>query len=191
MRDEIRFQRAVQLYDWAMPAVSLEAMRLACQDSFGGGATTMTSWRRIGPETLAVTSNPDVSYAFAWLDLAADGPNRDRRRPTPARPGRRRLATADHRHRRRRARCRRRWKVFDRPARPPRPRTGGVFPVPVPHPPGVPPWASSRAGRSNPTGHFRRSWTPRPRSARSTPPPSRSTPTSTSGSGPTDGGPAT
>jgi hypothetical protein len=74
VRDEIRFQRAVQLYDWAMPAVSLEAMRLACQDSFGGGATTMTSWRRIGPETLAVTSNPDVSYAFAWLDLAADGP---------------------------------------------------------------------------------------------------------------------
>ena len=29
---------------------------------------------RIGPETLAVTANPDLSYAFSWLDLKADGP---------------------------------------------------------------------------------------------------------------------
>lgn len=74
LRDEIRFQRGVQLYDWALPAVALEAMRRACEAHFGGGYTTMVSWRRIGPEVLAVTSNPDVSYAFAWLDLKADGP---------------------------------------------------------------------------------------------------------------------
>jgi hypothetical protein len=74
LRDEILFQRGVLLYDWALPAVALAAMRHACEQHFGSGCTTLASWRRIGPETLAVTSNPDVSYAFAWLDLAADGP---------------------------------------------------------------------------------------------------------------------
>lgn len=74
LRDEVLFQRAVQVYDWALPAVALESMRLACADAFGAGVTTLVRWRRIGPETLAVTSNPDVSYAFSWLDLKADGP---------------------------------------------------------------------------------------------------------------------
>ncbi|MFC8384439.1 DUF1254 domain-containing protein [Nocardia sp. NPDC057272] len=74
LREEIWFQRGVQVYDWAMPAVALEAMRRACGQRFGFGATTMVSWRRIGPEALAVTSNPDVSYSFTWLDLAVDGP---------------------------------------------------------------------------------------------------------------------
>ncbi|MFB2597453.1 DUF1214 domain-containing protein [Herbiconiux sp. P17] len=74
LREETLFQRAVQLYDWALPAVALESMRVACADAFGGGSNTIVRWRRIGPETLAVTSNPDVSYAFAWLDLKTDGP---------------------------------------------------------------------------------------------------------------------
>ncbi|WP_411073009.1 DUF1254 domain-containing protein [Streptomyces sp. cmx-4-25] len=74
LQEEMRFQRAVQLHAWALPAVALEAMRVACEQHFGSGCTTLVSWRRIGPETLAVTSNPDVSYAFAWLDLKADGP---------------------------------------------------------------------------------------------------------------------
>lgn len=74
LRQEAMFQRAVQVYDWCLPAVALESMRLACADAFGEGATTLVRWRRIGPETLAVTSNPDVSYAFSWLDLKADGP---------------------------------------------------------------------------------------------------------------------
>ena len=71
---EARFQRAVQVYDWALPAVALESMRTSCAGAFGDGCDTIVRWRRIGPETLAVTSNPDVSYAFAWLDLKADGP---------------------------------------------------------------------------------------------------------------------
>lgn len=74
LRGEAYFQRAVQVYDWALPAVAIEAMRASCAEEFGGGATTIVSWQRIGPETLAVTSNPDVSYAFAWLDLKTDGP---------------------------------------------------------------------------------------------------------------------
>ncbi|MFE5876420.1 DUF1254 domain-containing protein [Rhodococcus sp. NPDC056506] len=74
LREEMVFQRGVQLYEWALPAVALESMRLACGSRFGFGCTTLTSWRRIGAEALAVTSNPDVSYAFAWLDLKQDGP---------------------------------------------------------------------------------------------------------------------
>lgn len=74
LREEMTFQRGVQLYEWALPAVGLESMRQACGSKFGFDCTTLTSWRRIGPEALAVTSNPDVSYAFAFLDLKKDGP---------------------------------------------------------------------------------------------------------------------
>jgi hypothetical protein len=74
LREETLFQRAVQVYDWSVSALGLEAMRVGCAEAFGDGATTLVRWRRIGPETLAVTANPDVSYAFSWLDLKADGP---------------------------------------------------------------------------------------------------------------------
>jgi hypothetical protein len=74
LRDEALFQRAVQVYDWSLPAAGLESMRLACADAFGGGESTLLRWRRIGPGTLAVTSNRDVSYAFTWLDVKADPP---------------------------------------------------------------------------------------------------------------------
>ncbi|CAD6558310.1 hypothetical protein LMG27952_06607 [Paraburkholderia hiiakae] len=73
--DELSFQRAVQVYLWAMPAMSLYSMRHAQELKFGTGSNVMTVWKdRPDAKTVVLTANPDVLYSFAWLDLNADGP---------------------------------------------------------------------------------------------------------------------
>lgn len=75
LSEELRFERAVQTYHWAMPAMSLYAMREAQEKKFGAGANIMAVWKdRIDARTVVLTPNPDVIYAFAWLDLKRDGP---------------------------------------------------------------------------------------------------------------------
>ena len=73
--DELQFQRAVQVYLWALPAMNLSSMRMAQEREFGAGANVLTIWKdRIDAKTIVLTANPDVIYAFAWLDLDRDGP---------------------------------------------------------------------------------------------------------------------
>ncbi len=73
--NDLRFQQAVQTYYWAMPAMSLYSMREAQERQFGSGSNIMVVWKdRINAKTVILTPNPDVIYAFAWLDLKRDGP---------------------------------------------------------------------------------------------------------------------
>ena len=73
--EELRFQQAVQTYHWAMPAMSLYSMREAQENKFGVGANVMAVWKdRIDAKTVVLTANPDVIYAFAWLDLSETAP---------------------------------------------------------------------------------------------------------------------
>lgn len=75
LMNERRLQQAIQTYYWAMPAMSLYSMRAAQQRQFGDGANVMAIWKdRINAKTVVLTANPDVIYAFAWLDLKRDGP---------------------------------------------------------------------------------------------------------------------
>ena len=72
---DLRFQEAVQTYYWAMPAMSLYSMREAQEKQFGSGSNVMAVWKdRLNAKTVVLTANPDVLYAFAWLDLKRDGP---------------------------------------------------------------------------------------------------------------------
>lgn|SRR5215213_622482 len=73
--DELLFQRAVQVYLWALPAMNLDAMRRAQESEFGTGGNVLAVWKdRIDANTVVLTANPDVIYALAWLDLDRDGP---------------------------------------------------------------------------------------------------------------------
>ena len=75
LRSELQFQHAVQTYLWALPAMSLYAMRQAQEKQFGTGANVMAIWKdRLDAKTVVLTGNPDAIYAFAWLDLKRDGP---------------------------------------------------------------------------------------------------------------------
>ena len=73
--DELVFQRAVQTYLWSLPAMSVYAMREGQRTTFGDASNVLAIWKdRIDHNTRVTTANPDVIYAFAWLDLKAEGP---------------------------------------------------------------------------------------------------------------------
>ena len=72
---ELLFQRAVQSYLWALPAMNVVSMKEETERVFGTGYNIMPVWRtRLDPKTLVTTPNSDVVYAMAFLDLNKDGP---------------------------------------------------------------------------------------------------------------------
>ena len=75
LHDELAFQRAVQTYLWSLPAMNMYAMREGQRNSFGDASNVlMISKDRIDHNLRYTTGNPDVIYAFAWLDLDEEGP---------------------------------------------------------------------------------------------------------------------
>ncbi|MEV4204282.1 DUF1254 domain-containing protein [Nocardia salmonicida] len=75
LRDELLFQRAVQSYLWALPAINIWAMKEASEATFGGGYNVLPIWQdRIDAKTLVTTPNFDVVYAMGYLDLGEYGP---------------------------------------------------------------------------------------------------------------------
>ena len=72
--DELDFQRAVQVYLWALPAMNLDAMRQGSEEVFGKGNHVLPVWKdRLNTKTKVTTPNSDVVYAMSYLDLK-DGP---------------------------------------------------------------------------------------------------------------------
>src|SRR5258708_1537749 len=72
--DELLFQRAVQVYLWALPAMNMVAMRDGQAAAFGAGNNVLAIWKdRPNAKTLITTANPDVIYGLGFVDLK-DGP---------------------------------------------------------------------------------------------------------------------
>ena len=68
--DELQFQRAVQVYLWALPAMNTVAMRDGQAATFGGGNNVLAVWKdRPNAKTIILTANPDVIYGLAFVDL--------------------------------------------------------------------------------------------------------------------------
>jgi hypothetical protein len=75
LMEELYFQRACQVYLWALPAMNCVAMQEGSAKTFGPGYNVMPIWRkRLDAKTLVTTPNSDVIYAVAFLDLKEDGP---------------------------------------------------------------------------------------------------------------------
>ena len=75
LKDELLFQRAVQTYIWALPALNMYAMKEGSEKVFGKGYNVLPIWKeRLNAKTLITTPNSDVIYAMGYLDLKADGP---------------------------------------------------------------------------------------------------------------------
>ena len=72
--DEMQFQRAVQVYLWALPAMNMVAMRDGQAAAFGADNNVLAIWKdRINAKTIITTANPDVIYGLGFVDLK-DGP---------------------------------------------------------------------------------------------------------------------
>ncbi|WP_081850830.1 DUF1254 domain-containing protein [Caballeronia grimmiae] len=75
LKDELLFQRATQVYLWALPVVNLYAMKESSERAFGAGYDVFPVWKkRLDARTRVATPNSDVIYAMGYIDLGRDGP---------------------------------------------------------------------------------------------------------------------
>ncbi len=73
--EELYFQRAVQTYLWALPAVNMYAMKEGLEAVSGTGYNVMNVFeKRLKPNTIITTPNSDVIYGLGFADLAESGP---------------------------------------------------------------------------------------------------------------------
>ena len=74
LMDELLFQRASQIYLWAMPLINTMGMKVGSEKTFGAGYHLLPVWKkRLSAKTLITTPNSDVLYAMNYVDLG-DGP---------------------------------------------------------------------------------------------------------------------
>lgn len=75
LSEELYFQRAVQCYLWALPAVNMFAMKKGLGEVSGAGYHVMSVFeRRLKPKTHITTPNSDVIYNLGFADLSRSGP---------------------------------------------------------------------------------------------------------------------
>lgn len=73
--DEMDYQRAVQAYLWAYPAVSFESIRVGLKRDLGLDLNDLTIADNFAdPEGLRLTANDTTIYALANVDLGKTGP---------------------------------------------------------------------------------------------------------------------
>ena len=73
--DEIDYQRAVQVYLWAYPAVSFQSIMMEAKRGLGAELNVMgIADNFVDPKSLWLTANDITIYALANLDLGKDGP---------------------------------------------------------------------------------------------------------------------
>jgi hypothetical protein len=75
LMDELLFQRASQIYLWAMPIINTMGMKDGSEKLFGAGYNVLPIWKeRLNAKTQILTPNSDVLYALSYVDLGKDGP---------------------------------------------------------------------------------------------------------------------
>ena len=75
LNDELLFQRATQVYLWALPLINTLGMKEGSERVFGAGYNVLPVWKkRLDAKTLVTTPNSDVIYAMSYVDLGKDGP---------------------------------------------------------------------------------------------------------------------
>lgn len=73
--EELFFQRATQVYLWALPAVNMYAMKKGLGELSGHGYNVMSVFeQRLKPNTVITTPNSDVIYGLTFADLSETGP---------------------------------------------------------------------------------------------------------------------
>jgi hypothetical protein len=75
LKNELLFQRATQIYLWALPLINTLGMKVGSEKTFGSGYNVLPVWKkRLDAKTLVTTPNSDVIYAMSYIDVGKDGP---------------------------------------------------------------------------------------------------------------------
>jgi hypothetical protein len=74
-KDELLFQRATQIYLWAMPAIMSLSMQAGSEKALGGGYNVLPIWKQLtDASSRIITPNTITMYSVSYLDLGRDGP---------------------------------------------------------------------------------------------------------------------
>jgi hypothetical protein len=66
LKDEMLFQRATQVYLWALPLINTLGMKYGSEHTFGASYNVLPIWKdRLSAKTLITTPNSDVLYAMS------------------------------------------------------------------------------------------------------------------------------
>ena len=75
LKNELLFQRATQIYLWAMPLLNTMGMRDGFAQSYSPTYSTMAIWtKRLDAKTRITTPNSDLIYGMVFVNLADTGP---------------------------------------------------------------------------------------------------------------------
>jgi hypothetical protein len=75
LHDELLFQRATQIYLWALPLIKTIGMKEGSEKVFGAGYNVLPIWKkRLDAKTLVTMPNSDIIYALSYVNLGKDGP---------------------------------------------------------------------------------------------------------------------
>lgn len=76
LQKELAFQRATQVYLWALPAVNMVAMKEGHEALMDGeGYYKLGVYEdRLKPNTIITTPNSDVIYGLGWINMKEHGP---------------------------------------------------------------------------------------------------------------------
>jgi hypothetical protein len=72
--DELDFQRAMQGFIWALPAVSFHGLHLAHLNSFGAQNGEVVLYKTLADKAGMLTPNLTTSYAMSFWNMADQGP---------------------------------------------------------------------------------------------------------------------
>ncbi|MBA2115597.1 DUF1254 domain-containing protein [Bremerella alba] len=75
LKQELLFQRASQIYIWAMPLLNTMGMRDGFDESFCTGYNVMAIWtKRLDARTRITTPNSDLIYGMVFVNVGETGP---------------------------------------------------------------------------------------------------------------------
>ncbi|MBV8488545.1 MAG: DUF1254 domain-containing protein, partial [Planctomycetaceae bacterium] len=75
LKQELLFERATQVYLYALPLINTLGMKTGSEEKFGAGYNVLPIWKdRLSATTLITTPNSDVLYAMSYADLGKTGP---------------------------------------------------------------------------------------------------------------------
>jgi hypothetical protein len=74
LNDQLNLQRAIEVYQWALPLVTFNMWYQAHFDVYGGENMDFVSYETFNEKLGIVTSNSTTPYVVSWVDLSKTGP---------------------------------------------------------------------------------------------------------------------
>lgn len=72
--DEMDFQRATQIYIWALPVISMTELVYSYQEDLGASFGDLFYIKTFADRSYGITANATTQYLIGWYDLTISGP---------------------------------------------------------------------------------------------------------------------